>query len=168
LVTSCANGATTSNQNALATLFAVANTTATITLTDVAVTNNTNSATNGILLTAAALNSGTVDLNGGNATLTAYGETLVGDVIVYPISTVNLSLKADGSSTPTTLTGAINTANSGAATVSLTIDATSSWVAGNGPSYLTALTGAGAANVSCQTYQLCSVYVGGVLQTSIQ
>jgi hypothetical protein len=168
LVTSCANGATTSNQNALATLFAVANTTATITLTDVAVTNNTNSATNGILLTAAALNSGTVDLNGGNATLTAYGETLVGDVIVDPISTVNLSLKADGSSTPTTLTGAINTANSGAATVSLTIDATSSWVAGNGPSYLTALTGAGAANVSCQTYQLCSVYVGGVLQTSIQ
>ena len=166
-VTACATGVTASNQNALATLFSVANTTAIVTLTDVAVTNGTNASNNGILLTAAALNSGTTGSNGGNVTFNAIGETLIGDVIVDSISTASLNLAADSSQVPSMLTGSINTANSGAATVSLTLDATSSWVVGNGPSYLTSLTNAGSGNITCQNSGQCSVYVGGTLLQGI-
>jgi hypothetical protein len=169
-VPACAAGVIASDQNTLATVFSVANTTATISLTDVTVTNTTNSTGDGILLTAAALHSGTTGSNGGNVTFTAAGETLTGDIVVDAISTANISLAADTASTPnpSVLTGAINAANSGAATVSLTIDAASSWVAADGPSYLTALTGPGAANVTCLNTGLCHVHVNGVLQTGIQ
>jgi hypothetical protein len=166
-VPACANGVLASNQNALATLFSVANTTAVITLTDVALTNATNSNGNGVLLTAAALNSGTTGSNGGNVTFNAIGETLTGDIIVDAISTANVSLAADSSSVPSTLIGAINTANSGAATVSLTLDATSTWIVGDGPSYLTSLTNAGSNNITCQNTGNCSVYVNGVQLTSV-
>jgi hypothetical protein len=166
-VTACATGVLASDQNVLATLFSVANTTATITLTDVTVTNTTNSNGNGILLTAAGLNSGTTGSNGGNVTFNAFGETLTGDIIVDGISTATLSLAADSSSVPSTLIGAINTANSGAATVSLTLDATSTWVVGNGPSYLTTLNNAGSNNISCQNSGQCTVYVNGVELTGV-
>jgi len=169
LASGCATGVTSSNQNALATLFSVANTTAIITLTDVALTNTTNSngVGNGILLTVAALNSGTPGSNGGNVTFNAIGEVLTGDVVVDSISTATISLTQDGNSVPSTLTGAINIDDNAGATVNLTLDATSSWVAGDGISHLTSLNNAGSGNIICQNSGQCSVYVGGVLQTGI-
>jgi len=169
---SCAGTGTPSDQNIPASVFAVANTTAIINLTDVAVTNDTPynpqsgpEDTNGTLLTAAALSQAA----GGIVTFNAAGEILTGDVVVDSTSTVNLSLAADTATpaVPSTLTGAINAANSGG-TVHLTLDATSSWLAANGPSYLTALTNAGSGNISCQNTGQCSVYVAGVLQAGIQ
>jgi hypothetical protein len=159
----CTAGTPASDQNLLPTLFSVANTTAAITLTDVTVTNDTltDSNINGTLLTVAALSS-----NGGSVTFDALGETLIGDVIVDGTSTANLSLAADTQSNPnpSSLTGAINAANS-AETVNLTLDATSSWVVANGNSYLTSLnnngTPNGINNISCQNYGQCFVYVGG-------
>jgi hypothetical protein len=162
--TSCGSGQAANGQNKPATLFSVANTTASITLTDVAVTNTTPTSTNsnGTLLTAAALHSSTIGANGGNVTFTAQGETLTGDIIVDSISTVNLILQADSASIPSTLTGAINTANSGAATVSLTLDAASSWIV-TGDSDLTSLTNpvSGNTNITCAASVSCTVYVGG-------
>jgi hypothetical protein len=168
---SCGTSLGSVDQNIPATLFSVTNTTAIIALTDVVVTNDTPTTTNtnGTLLTAAALNSGTPGSNGGIVTFNASGEALTGDVIVDSISTVNLSLSADSATpaVPSTLTGAINAGNNGG-TVNLTLDATSSWLAANGPSYLTSLTNAGSGNISCQSTGQCSVYVAGILQASIQ
>jgi hypothetical protein len=160
----CTAGTPSNDQNVLPTLFSVSNTTATITLTDVTVTNDTltDLNINGTLLTVAALSH-----SGGTATFNASGEVLAGDVIVDATSTATLNMTADTSSDPSTLAGAINAANSGG-TVNLTLDATSSWQAADGPSYLTALTGLGATNATCQHASACQVYVGGVLQTSIQ
>jgi hypothetical protein len=167
----CPAGLASNNQNSPATLFAVANTTATISLTDVAVTNTTPTDTNsnGTLLTAAALKSGTIGSNGGNVTFNANGETLVGDVIVDSISTVTLSLSADSAPTPvpSTLLGTINGANSGG-TVNLTLDATSTWVV-TGNSNLTTLNNAviGNGNITCANAGQCSVYVGGQLLSGV-
>jgi hypothetical protein len=166
----CPVGSASNDQNSPATLFSVANTAATITLTDVAVSNLTPTDTNpnGTLLTAAALNSGTPSANGGNVTFYAYGETLAGDVIVDSISTVNVNLAADAATAPSTLTGAINAANNPGATVNLTLDATSTWVVADGTSYLTNLTNAGTGNIYCLDSEACSVYVNGVLLPGIQ
>ena len=170
-VAPCPTGLATSDQNNPATLFSVANTTAVINLTDVTVTNTTptDADSNGTLLTAAALNSGTVGLNGGVVTFNAQGETLVGDILVDAISTANLSLAADTASNPvpSILTGTINGANSGG-TVNLTLDATSTWVV-TGDSYLTTLNNAvvGNSNITCYNTGQCSVYVGGILQSGI-
>ncbi|HTW82279.1 MAG TPA: Ig-like domain repeat protein [Terracidiphilus sp.] len=160
---SCASGLASNDQNSPATLFAVANTTATISLTDVQVTNDTPYAgdANGTLLTVAALSQ-----SGGTATFNAAGETLIGDVIVDGTSSATLNLAADTSSVPSLLTGAINAANSGG-TVNLTLDATSQWLVADGTSYLTSLTNAGSGNISCQDSGQCTVYVNGVLQTGI-
>jgi len=172
VTSSCASTGTIKDQNIPASVFAVTNTTGIINLTDVTVLNDTPynpqsgpEDTNGTLLTASALSQAA----GGNVTFNASGETLTGDVVVDAISSATLNLAADTASTPvsSTLTGAINAANSGG-TVNLTLDATSSWVAANGPSYLTTLTGPGATNVNCFSLGQCSVYVAGVLQTSIQ
>jgi hypothetical protein len=130
--TSCFEGSTSSGQNNPATLFSVANTTAVISLANVAITNNVDT-----LLTAAAQNSGTWGTsgsNGGLVTFTADGTTLSGNIIVDDISTLALTL-TDSSS----LTGAINTADTGK-TVALTLDSTSSWTV-TGKSYLTTLSG---------------------------
>jgi hypothetical protein len=138
-------GTTSTGQSNPATVFAIANTTATISLTDVTVTNNTSTTTDsqGTLLTAAALNSGTwgaAGSNGGNVTFTAQGETLTGDVIVDQYSTAALSILKDGSGTGSTLAGAINAANSGSTSVGLTLDSASTWTV-TGTSYLTTLDG---------------------------
>jgi Bacterial Ig-like domain (group 3) len=140
----CADGATSQGQNNPATLFSVANTTASIALTDVEVADNTptSASREGTLLTAAALNSGTwgtAGANGGNVTLTAKGTTLAGSVIVDRTSTATLAFLADSAGTGSSLTGAINTANT-AKTVSLALDQASSWTV-TGTSYLTTLTG---------------------------
>jgi hypothetical protein len=162
--TTCADGSTSSGQNNPATVFAIANTTASITLTDVTVTNDTSTTSDsyGTLLTAAALNPGTwgtSGADGGNVTFTAKGVTLTGDVIVDDISTASLKLSVDSSGTISSLTGAINNADSGK-TVSLTLDAKSSWVV-TGTSYLTSLTDADSSysNITCATAG-CKVYIG--------
>jgi hypothetical protein len=167
---SCAGTGTLKDQNIPATLFAVTNTTAVINLTDVTVINNTPynpqsgpEDINGTLLTAAALSQGA----GGNVTFNAAGETLTGDIIVDSISAVSLNLAADSASNPSILTGAINSANSGAATVSLTLDATSSWAVADGPSYLTSLNNNGSNNIACQNPGACSVYVAGKLLAGV-
>jgi hypothetical protein len=135
---SCADGVPANGTSFPATLFAVADTTAAISLTDVTVTNDTptTSDSNGTLLEAEALNGSTV---ASNAIFTAKGETLTGDVIVDAISTVALTLNEDSSSVPSTLTGAINNAGS-AGTVSLTLDSASSWTV-TATSNLTTLSG---------------------------
>ena len=165
----CTSGSPSSDQNVNATLFSVANTSASITLTDVTVLNNTpySGNANGTLLTAAALNSGTTGSNGGSVLFNAYGETLVGDVIVDSISTVNLSLAEDGASVPSMLTGAINAANSGG-TVSLSLDAASVWVVADGTSYLSSLSNLGTGNIYCQDPSACTVYVNGAQLPGIQ
>ena len=171
-VAPCPAGSAASDQNSPATLFAVANTAATITLTDVAVTNTTptDDNANGTLLTAAALNSGTPGSNGGNVTFNANGEALLGDIVVDSISTVNLNLDADSAdpAVPSMLTGTINGANTLGATVNMTIDATSTWVV-TGNSYLTSLTNAvaGNSNITCFSPGECSVTVGGQLLAGV-
>ena len=166
----CAPSAPSGYQNSLPTLFSVANTTATITLTDVAVFNTTpytdvnlNVHPNGNLLTAAAL-SGIPNSVGGNVTFIAKGEALIGDIVVDANSTVNLSLDADTASptVPSTLTGTINGANVG--TVNLTLDATSTWVV-TGNSYLTTLNNAvlDNSNITCYYPGQCTVTVNGQL-----
>jgi hypothetical protein len=166
-VAPCPNGS--ASQNNPATLFSVANTTAVITLTDVQVYNvtPTNTSLNGTLLTAAALNIGTPGSNGGNVTFNAFGETLTGDIIVDNISSVTLNLNADTNPTPnpSILTGNINGAQS-TGTVTLNLDATSSWVV-TGTSYLTTLNNLGTGNISCYYSGQCAVYVGGQLLSGV-
>ncbi len=124
----------TNDQNLKSTVFSVTNTTATITLEDVAVTNGTNTSptADSILLTAAQLSTGpaTVAFN-------LLGEAITGDVIVDTGSTVNMSLAIDGNSVPTTWTGTFGNGiyyDSGTSgpqtqgTVNLTLDATSTWI----------------------------------------
>jgi hypothetical protein len=138
----CSAGSTAKGQNAPATLFAVANTKATIALTDVEVTNETTSPANsvGTLLTAAALGPwGTAGQNGGEVTFHIEGTALKGNVVVDGASTAAISLLADEAGTGSTLKGAINGANSGQA-VSLTLDSASAWTL-TGTSYVTSLDG---------------------------
>jgi Bacterial Ig-like domain (group 3) len=144
----CGQGSTAEGQNHPATLFSIANATAAISLTDVQVTNNTATAEdeNGVLLTAEALGSdapagtwGTAGANGGNVTFRAQGETLAGDVIVDGESTAELYVLMDSSGTGSTLTGAINGADTGK-TVDLTLDPASLWMV-TGTSYVTDLAG---------------------------
>jgi len=154
--TTCSGGSTASGQNNPATGFAIANTKATISLSDVTVTNHTGTTTNsyGTLPTAAALNPGTwgtSGADGGNVTFTTKGVTLVGDVIVDDISTAALVLNKDSSGTASSLTGAINAADTGKKG-NLTLDSTSKWVV-TGTSYLTSLTDADT------TYSNISVYM---------
>jgi hypothetical protein len=159
----CPTGLAANDQNSPATLFSVSNTSATISLTDVTVTNTTPTdanvltGSNGTLLTVAALSH-----SGGTATFNAQGETLNGDIIVDATSTANVSLLADGSAVGSTLTGAINNANSGG-TVTLILDATSTWSV-TGDSYLTLLTNpvSGNTNITCATPG-CTVHAAGQL-----
>jgi hypothetical protein len=142
--TTCANGSTSSGRNNPATLFSVANATSTISLTDVKVTNNTSTTTNsyGTLLTAQALNSGTwgtAGSNGGNITFTAMGTAVTGDVIVDNISTATIQIYKDSSQTGSTLTGTINSTNTGK-TITLVLDSASKWTV-TGTSYLTTWAG---------------------------
>jgi hypothetical protein len=130
--TFCSDGDTSSGTNNPATLFSIANTTAVITLSDVTVTNGAST-----LLTAEALNSGTwgtAGENGGLVTFAASDTALTGNVIVDDISTLSMSL-----TTGSSLSGAINSANSGK-TVDPTLDSTSTWTV-TGTSYVTNLAG---------------------------
>ena len=97
-------------------LFYVTNTSATISLKDV-----TLKSTSGILLDSAAGAWGTTGSNGGNATLRASDQKLVGSIVVDKVSTATIRL-AHGS----TLKGAIDTANTAKKTT-VSLDSTSKW-----------------------------------------
>lgn len=98
-------------------LFYVTNSTGIITLKGVNLT-----AASGILLEAAANDRwGQSGANGGTALLTADGQTLTGNLIADPISSITVTLK-NGS----VLTGAFN-ADHSAKAANLTLDASSSW-----------------------------------------
>lgn len=105
-------------------LFYVTNSTGTITLKGVTV-----SEASGVLLSAAAGSWGTSGSNGGNATLIADGESLAGNVTADAISTAAIQL-TNGS----TLSGALTNA-------SISLAATSSWSV-TGDSTVVALSGA--------------------------
>lgn len=108
-------------------LFFVTNTTATINLAGVKLADSS-----GTLLDAAASSWGTSGSNGGQVTLNAKAQTLVGSVTADKISTVTLHL-TDGSN----LTGTINAADS-AKKAALNLDSTSKWTV-TGTSYVTVL-----------------------------
>jgi hypothetical protein len=109
-------------------LFYVTNSTAVITLTGVSVT-----ATSGTLIKASTGTWGNSGTNGGTVVLTADAQALTGDMTADNISSIAATLK-NGSS----LKGAINTART-AKSVSLTLDASSSWTV-TADSCLTTLT----------------------------
>lgn len=162
--------ASSTNPSDNCTAIEVYNQTSMITLTDVTVNNSC-----GTLLLSAYNNQWSNSDAWGKATLYAYGATMTGNVIVGGTCTVSDSsctsstldtsstaaiyLYKDSYSVGSTLTGAINTADTGK-TVSLTMDAASTWVV-TGTSYLTALTDADSTydNITCQTSG-CKVYVG--------
>jgi hypothetical protein len=125
--TACSSLSTASGQNNPPTMFAADNTTATFALNNVTLTNNVDT-----LLEAMALTNGTSGKNGGLVTFTASGTALTGNVIVDSISTATLMLSSGSS-----LSGAINTANTGSI-VELSLDASSTWTV-TGTSYLTTL-----------------------------
>jgi hypothetical protein len=140
----CSGGNPANGQNNPATVFSVANTTAELSLTDVTVTNDTatGAGSEGTLLTAAALKSGTwgaAGADGGNVSFTAKGTSLAGDVAVDRISTAQLSLLEDDAGAGSSLTGTINGANT-AKTVNLTLDNGSTWTV-TGTSHLNSLAG---------------------------
>lgn len=138
----CTESSSETGQSSPATLFAVANTRATISLTDVAVTNNTSSSerNDGTLLTAAAVDGwGTAGANGGHVAFVAKGTKQRGDVIVDDVSTAELAIVADEAGTGSSLTGAVN--NAGAeGTVTLTLDPASLWIV-TGTSHVTRFDG---------------------------
>ena len=111
-------------------LFSAANTAAAITLNDVTITNDTpsKSASGSTLLTAAAVDSwGIAGANGAQVTLHALGTALKGDVIANKLSTAAFVLAEDSSGQGSTLTGAVNSANS-ARSIQLTLDRQSLWI----------------------------------------
>ena len=130
-------------------LFFVTNTTANISLTDVDITNNDS---DNIFLNAAAAAWGSSGSNGGKVTLTASDQTINGSMTIDASSSLTLSLK-DSS----TMTGAINTANTGAS-ISVSIEAGSTWTL-TGDSYVTSLTNNGTINKGSYT-----LYVNGTAQ----
>ena len=131
-------------------IFFVNNTVTTISLTDVAVTNEDAS---GVLLRAAAAGWGSEGSNGGHVTLNLSDEDYAGDIVVDGVSELNLYL-ADQA----TYTGAINADNEG--DVYVEIESGSKWVL-TGDSYVTSLTcDADAIDLNGHT-----LYVDGVAYT---
>jgi hypothetical protein len=138
----CAQSSNAPGRSRPATLFAVANADATVSLTDATVTNNTATDTNsnGTLLTVAARPAGGADgASGGNAVFLSRGTELTGDVIVDQASTADLSILEDASGRGSMLNGAVNTAQTGK-TVSLKLDSQSQWTV-TANSYVTDLDG---------------------------
>ncbi|MBR2737203.1 MAG: hypothetical protein IKD88_00620 [Lachnospiraceae bacterium] len=111
-------------------VFFITNTTTTIDLTNVGISNQD---PEGIFLRAAAAGWGNEGSNGGQVTLTASDQTIDGDMIVDEVSALNLYL-TEGSN----YTGAIN-ADGTAGEVYVEIGSGSTWTL-TGDSYITALT----------------------------
>ena len=130
-------------------IFCVTNTTTTINLSGITITNND---TSGGFLRAEAQKWGDTGSNGGNVTLNASGQTMSGNIVVDSSSSLALNLK-DSS----TYSGAINTSGQ-EGTVSVTIEAGSTWTL-TGNSYVTSLTNNG--TITKGSYTL---YVNGTAQ----
>lgn len=130
-------------------LFYVTNTNCDITLSDVSLT-----LANDNLLTVAGNDSsrgwGTKGSNGGTVNFVAESQTMKGNIICDSISTLNMTMK-DG----TNFKGTINSTGA-AGTVSVTIDADSTWAL-TGDSYVTSFNG-DLASVNTNGYHL---YVNG-------
>lgn len=130
-------------------LFYVTNTNCDITLSDVSLT-----LANDNLLTVAGNDSsrgwGTKGSNGGTVNFVAESQTMEGNITCDSISTLNMTMK-----NATNFKGTINTTGA-AGTVSVTIDAGSTWTL-TGDSYVTSFNG-DLANVNTNGYHL---YVNG-------
>ena len=135
--------------NANGDIFCVTNTTTTITLSGVAITNNDSS---GNFLRAEGQEWGTSGSNGGAVTLNASGQDINGNMIVDSSSSLALNLK-DSSK----FSGAINTSGA-AGTVNVVIEEGSTWTL-TGNSYVTSLTNNG--TITKGSYTL---YVNGTAQ----
>lgn len=144
-----ATGGTITNANG--DIFFVNNTTTTITLTGVDITNND---TSGVFLRAAAAGWGKTGSNGGNVTLYANDQDIQGDMLVDDVSSLNAYL-SDGSA----FSGAINpSGQQGSVYVELSDGAT--WTL-TGDSYVTSLT-CDANSIDLNGHTL---YVNGVAYT---
>jgi len=131
-------------------IFFVNNTTATIDLSNVIITNED---TEGVLLRAAAAGWGSEGSNGGHVTMNLKDQTVTGDILVDEVSSLNLYLK-DGSD----YTGAINEDNEGE--VYVEIEEGSKWTL-TADSYVTSLT-CDADSIDLNGHKL---YVNGVEYT---
>ena len=137
-------------------IFCVTNTTSTISLTGVTITNNDS---DGYFLRAAGQSWGTSGSNGGTVTLTASSQTITGDFYVDASSSLTMNLT--GSST---LKGAINTSlTTSGGTVNVTVASGSTWTL-TGTSYVSSLTNNGTINRTNTSYKL---YVNGTEYTNI-
>lgn len=110
-------------------VFFVNNTVASINLTDADIVNED---ADGVFMRLAAAGWGNEGSNGGHVTLTAADQDINGDIVVDEVSELNMYLTADS-----TLTGAVNSDNTGA--VYVEIESGSKWVL-TGDSYVTSLT----------------------------
>ena len=118
--------------NAEGDIFCVTNTTCTISLEGVEITNNDSS---GNFLRAAAQNWGSSGSNGGNVTLNANEQVITGNILVDSSSSLTMNL------TSSSFSGAINP-SSQSGTVNVTLDSASTWTL-TGNSYVTSLTNNG-------------------------
>ena len=135
---SMTNGSIT---NAEGDIFCITNTTCSVSLSGVSITNND---TSGNFLRAAGQNWGTSGSNGGNVTLNASGQTITGNMLVDSSSSLTLNLK-DSS----TFSGAINPSGQ-TGTVSVVIEEGSTWTL-TGNSYVTSFTNNGTLNKGSYT-----------------
>ena len=135
---SMTNGSIT---NAEGDIFCITNTTCSVSLAGVSITNND---TSGNFLRAAGQNWGTSGSNGGNVTLNASGQTITGNMLVDSSSSLTLNLK-DSS----TFSGAINPSGQ-TGTVSVVIEEGSTWTL-TGNSYVTSFTNNGTLNKGSYT-----------------
>ncbi|MBQ7169897.1 MAG: hypothetical protein IJR63_08365 [Synergistaceae bacterium] len=135
--------------NANGDIFHVTNTTTTIALSGVKITNNDSS---GNFLRASSGKWGTSGSNGGKVTLNASGQDISGNIIVDSSSSLALNLK-DSS----TFSGAVNTTGQ-AGTVSVTIEEGSTWTL-TGNSYVTSIN-----DTSRVTKGSYTLYVNGTAQ----
>ena len=135
--------------NANGDIFCVTNTTTTINLSAVTITNNDSS---GNFLRAEGQEWGTSGSNGGTVTLNASGQDINGNIIVDSSSSLTLNL-ADSS----TFSGAVN-ASGQSGTVNVTVQAGSTWTL-TGNSYVTSLSNNGTVNKGGYT-----LYVNGTAQ----
>jgi hypothetical protein len=122
--------------------FYVTNTTATITLNGVAISNSSS-----VLLEAAADQWGTSGSNGGTVVLNADAQALSGDLVADNLSSIAANL-SNGSS----LTGAINS-DGAAKSAALTLDAGSTWNV-TADSHLSGLTAPGLSGIASNGHKV--------------
>ncbi len=138
-------------------IFHVTNTTTTITLAGVTITNNDSS---GYLLRASSDSWGSSGSNGGKVTMNATSQTLAGTILVDSSSTLTMSLSGNSA-----FTGAINTSGQ-KGTVKVTVASGSTWTL-TANSYVSSLTNNGTINTGSYTlYVNGKAYSGGSSSSS--